>query len=128
MTVQEALAGVRELVPELKVAALVLVPDGFVLGHVGEGGILEHETLARVATGLFAGVEAPEPDGAADRVTEYFILLADRVMVLQRGRRQPGMVLCTMTSREPNLGLLLTTARDAIAWVESHVDPAVLDG
>ena len=123
-----ALTAATGALSELVRAAAVLLPDGLVLESTGEGESLDHELLARTCVSCFASSADGDPAGTQSAFVEYVMLTADRVLLLQRGRREPRLALVALCERAANPQLLLVNARLAIATLEAELDPALLDG
>src|SRR5262249_26391825 len=116
---QAALARACADVPDVISAALVLLPDGYLLAGLGQGGLMEHDLLARATGRCFGAV--------ADEFVEFYALLVDRVVLWQRGRGAARLALCIVSERRVNLALLLSASRAAVSELERQVDAEVFD-
>lgn len=121
----ETIAAACALVPGLVHGALVLLPDGILLGGVGATSVLDHEPLLRSATRCLAvrpmpaiGAETPSA------FVEYVFVLHDQLVVIQGGRRDPRLALAVACSREPNLMWVVSSTRRAIETLETTIDLA----
>lgn len=125
MNVDEAIARACELVPGLVQGALALLPEGLLIGGVGEATAFEHEPLVRSASRcLSACLLAPEGQAPALAFVEFLFVNDEQVLVIQRGRRSARLALAIVCTREPNLAFVLSSTRQAIRAIEGTVDLA----
>lgn len=127
--VAAALAEVEGLVPGVIRAAVILLPDGVQLAAFGEPHEIDYEPLVRACTRCFgpgAGSLALAGDQPR-RFDEFYALLDDGLVVMQRGRRKSRVALASVCALEVNLALVLTWTRRAIELVEASIDFADLD-
>lgn len=121
--IDESLAIACEGLTGLTLGALVLVPEGAVVGHVG-GGAFDCEPLARAAARLASErLALPKHVGLAPFV-EYSFVSSEQVVVVLRGREHPRFALALSFNRDANLALLLGSARTALRNIERTVDLA----
>lgn len=127
--IEAALSDVKELVPGILRAAVVILPEGLQLGAFGESHAMDYEPLVRACSRCF-GEEAGGLAGGQEGTlsfTEYCALLDGSLVVMQRGRRNSRIALAVVCSLEVNLALLLTASRAAIGLIEAAVERAELD-
>lgn len=114
-------------VPGLVRAALVLMPEGVLLGGLGDGGTFECEPLARTAARCVKLEQVPLGDGACARGTEFVFVGQDAVVVVAGGRAEPRLALAVACNREPNLALVVSSTRAALSNMEKAMDVASLE-
>ncbi len=120
--VEVTLHSACEAIPGVVAGALVLVPEGLLIGGVGRGGALDREPLVRSAARL-ATERAPLITlGASSPFVEYAFVSDDQFVVIVRGRRQPRVSLALACRREANLALVLSSTRRALSFIETTVD------
>jgi hypothetical protein len=124
MSIDEQVAEACSLVPELLRSALVLLPEGLILGATGDDA-LSHEVLARSAR------RCGETRGRPTRTTrppghfvEYAFVYAEELVVVQMGRREGRLAFVAVCRRTTNLALVLTSTRQVIDALERGVDGA----
>jgi hypothetical protein len=110
--VDDAIARACELVPSLVRCALVLLPEGLLIGGIGADSVLDHEPLIRSAIG----------DGPPARFVEYLFVIDDQLVVIQGGRGNTRLALAVVCTREPNLALVLNATRRAVSIIEESLD------
>ena len=123
MRVHDSIAGVCELVPGLLRAALILLPEAELIAGIGGESFLDHEPLVRSAARCLT-VRANPPVNGGDAVpfVEFLFVLDAEIVVVQGGRRSSQLALAVACSREPNVALVLSSTRAAMAWLESSID------
>jgi len=121
MEIHETMARACADVPGLIRGALALLPDGLLLGSVGEGSAFDHEPLVRSAACCWS-MRAPEPPTDTPAFVEYVFVVDAELVVLEAGRGAQRMVLALVCSRESNLALTLTASRRAFEKLEASVD------
>jgi hypothetical protein len=110
------------LVPGLLRSALVLLPEGLLIGGTGAESTLDHEPLVRAATACLVARGVPVlTERPLARFVEYAFVSADELVVIQRGRSDERLALAAVCTREPNLALVLSATRQAIARLEASV-------
>lgn len=125
MNVDEAIARACDLVPGFVQGALALLPEGLLIGGVGEGTAFEHEPLVRSASRCLAAcLLASEGQAPAPAFVEFLFVNEEQVLVIQRGRRSARLALAIVCTREPNLAFVLSSTRQAIRDIEGTVDLA----
>jgi hypothetical protein len=123
--VDVAVAGACEHIPGLRRGALVLLPEGYVLGAVGDGRLLDLEPLIRSAGRCLGERETPAlRDQPPAPFVEYLFVIHDQLVVIQGGRRDARLALALVCTREANLAFVLSASRAALRTVESAVDLA----
>ncbi len=128
MNLDESLARACEPVPGLLQGALALLPEGLLIGGLGEGGAFDREPLVRSAARCFSGAGFRSLDGGLDSLVEHVFVSRERLVVLSRGQRQPRLVLILVCSAEPNLAFVMNSARQALRSIESLIDLAIWEG
>ena len=102
-------------IPGLQHAALVSIPDGFLLGATRGAKLLDLEPLIRAA------VKCVSRDAA---LVEHVFAMRDQFVVIHAGRANTRLVLVATTSLEPNIAFVLATSRAAMSEVEAAIDVA----
>lgn len=122
MSPDECLQSACEPVPGLVLGALALLPEGLLIGGVGEGSAFDREPLVRCAARcLVAG--APSGPLVAPFVEHVFVS-PERLVVLMRGQRYPRLGLALACSHVANMAFVLSTTRSALRALEAMLDPA----
>jgi len=124
MNLDESLARVCESVPGLLQGALALLPEGLLIGGLGEGGAFDREPLVRSAARCFAGAGPANARGALASYSEHVFVSRERLVVISRGQRQPRLALILVCSGEPNLAFVMSTTRRALRALETSIDLA----
>ena len=103
--------------------ALVLVPDGMLIGGFGAGGAFDREPLVRSAKRCLASppVALQHTKGAA-KFTEFAFVSSGQLVVILRGQRYQRVALVLACSREANLAWVLGASRRAFDDIETVVD------
>src|SRR5262245_3530583 len=106
MDLDRSVANACQAVPGLVRAALALLPEGFLVGGVGAHSTFEHEPLVRSAKRC---LEVPVQASLVPAVpyVEYLFVIDDQLIAIQRGRKDPRLVLIVACTREPNLAFVL---------------------
>ena len=105
--------------------ALVLLPEGLLIGGVGAGGAFDREPLVRSAARCLGSASTPaKPAKGASEFVEYAFVSDDQLVVILRGQLHARVALVLVCSREPNLALVLSTTRQALHTIETTVDLA----
>jgi hypothetical protein len=123
MTIDETIATACEAVPGLVHGALALLPEGILIGGIGEGGAFEREPLVRSAARVL-GNHAGAAQSKTSAFVEYAYVSHDQLVVIERGHEHPRVALVLVCTREPNLALVLSTAREALKTLEHTLDLA----
>ena len=125
-----ALASIWGVVPDLKRAALVLLPEGFVLAATGEGTAGDHELLARAAVRCFGSGGGSLAARPGDEVvfTDYFAVMPEQVLLLLRCARQSRLALAVVCDAVINVGFMRVLARSALESLAEQVNTAEIDG
>jgi hypothetical protein len=126
--VDESIARACELVPGLVRCALVLLPEGLLIGGFGAESVLDHEPLVRSAARCLAARPTPAIGDRAATFVEYLFVIEDQLVVIQGGRRDARLALAVTCTREPNLAFVLSSTRQAIRAVEDSFDLAAWGG
>ena len=110
-------------VPGRLSGALVLVPDGMLIGGFGAGGAHDREPLARSAARCLSSpaVALPHTKGAA-KFVEFAFVSEGQLVVILRGQRYARLALVLACSREANLAWVLGASRRALDEIETGVD------
>jgi hypothetical protein len=122
MKLEAVVARGCERVPGLVRAALVLLPDGFLLAGIGGASVLDLEPLIRSTGRCLATSDRPAPGAWSAPLVEYLFVIHDQLVVIQGGRRDARLALALVCTREHNVGFVLTAARLAMFDVEAGVD------
>ena len=110
------------LVPGLVRSALVLLPEGILIGGIGAESALDHEPLVRAAMACLVARGAPVlTERPLASFVEYAFVSTDELVVIQRGRSDERLALATVCTRDPNLALVLSATRQAITRLEESV-------
>jgi hypothetical protein len=127
--IEAALSDVKQLLPGVIRAAVVLLPEGLQLGAFGESHAMDYEPLVRACSRCFGGEAGALDVGQGEPLcfTEYCALMDDSLVLMQRGRRNSRIALAVVCALEVNLSLLLTSTRAAIELIEAAVECAELD-
>ena len=115
----EALESACAALPGLLQAALVLLPEGVLLGGIGVERAIDHEHLLRAAAFCFAATNTP--DNPSETMSEYVFVSTDRIVVIQRGRSDDRLALAVVCTRAPNLALVMSASRRAIVTMETSL-------
>jgi hypothetical protein len=126
MNVDDAVARACSLVPGLIRGALALLPEGLLIGGVGEASAFEQEPLVRSATRCLLAEEPPlTGDGPRGALVEFLFVNDEQLVVIQRGRSAARLALAVVCTREPNLAFVLSSSRRAMREIEGTIDLAV---
>jgi hypothetical protein len=126
-SIDEALARACSAVPGLQKAALVLVPEGLVIGGAGAESVMELEPLARSVARLSSHAPSASVSGGSTFV-EYAFVSEGELTVVRRGQQYPRPALVLSCSRESNLAFVLRASRAAALALEATLDPASWGG
>ena len=118
---EQSVASACDAVPGLLNGALVMLPEGLLIAGVGEGGAFDREPLLRSAARCLARAPGGSPQAAAAFVECAFVSEGELV-VMMLSRRYSSVALVVVCNREPNLALVLSSARQALRNIESSVD------
>jgi hypothetical protein len=111
-----------ELVPGLLRSALVLLPEGLLIGGTGVETILDHEPLVRAALACLVARGAPVlTERPLASFVEYAFVADNELVVIQRGRHDSRLALAAVCTRDPNLMLVLSATRRAILTLEESI-------
>src|SRR5262245_1411193 len=102
MNLDECVARACEPVPGLLHGALALLPEGLLIGGVGEGGIFEREPLACSAARCLARALPPRVTSQEPFVEHVFVSMGELVVIL-RGQRYPQLALALVCGGGANL-------------------------
>jgi hypothetical protein len=126
MNFDEQIARACEPVPGLLHGALALLPEGLMIGGVGQGGSFNREPLARSATRCLAHyLTASRPTADAALFVEHLFVGREELVVILQGRRYPQLALALRCTAEPNLAFVRSLSRTALDCIEATVDLAV---
>jgi hypothetical protein len=117
----ECITRACEAVPGLVRCALVLLPEGLLIGGIGAGSVLDHEPLIRSAARCLAVGPTPVL-GKHAAFVEYLFVTEEHLVVIQGGRRETRLALGVTCTREPNLAFVLSSTRQAMRAVEDSFD------
>jgi hypothetical protein len=122
MDLNASLARACEEIPGLVRAALVLLPEGLLLGGVGDGNSFDYEPLVRSTAHCLStrGVALSCEEQPAAMV-EFVFVVDGEFVVIQAGRKDPRLALAAVCTRETNLSFALTSMRRALLGVEDCV-------
>jgi len=124
MNLDACIARACEPVPGLVRGALALLPEGLLIGSVGEGNVFESEPLARSAARCLA--QAPPLDQArAQPFVEHVFVSPYELVVILRGQRYPQLALALTCNNGPNLTFVLSLSRMALHSIEATADLAL---
>lgn len=115
----ESIESACAALPGLVQAALVLLPEGVLLGGIGVGHAADHEHLLRAAAFCFAATNTPA--NPSESMSEYVFVSHDRLIVIQRGRTDDRLALVVVCTRAPNLALVMSGSRRAMQTIETSL-------
>jgi hypothetical protein len=122
MRFDDRVLDVCAVVPGLLRCALVVLPEGLLIGGTGAEHVLDQEPLVRVARACMGAPIRPiVVDSSPPRFVEYAFVLRTEIVVIQRGRNDSRLALATACSRKPNLALVLSATRQAIQALEGSI-------
>lgn len=122
MNLDECLAQACEQVPGLLQGALALLPEGLLLGGVGQGKAFDREPLVRAAARcLGRSLNAPA-DEARSSFVEHVFVGPRELCVIARGNRYPRLALALSCSTEANLAFVMSASRTALRSLEARVN------
>ncbi len=122
MSFHDRIVSAAAHVPGLVRSALVLLPEGLLLGGTGAESSLDHEPLVRAALAcLGGGGAALVTDAPPSSFVEYAFVSNHELVVIQRGRSDARLVLAVVCTREPNLALVLDGSRRAMRTLEGSI-------
>ena len=122
--VDAALAIVRDAVPGLVRCAVVVLPDGDLLGGHGGADQLDYEPLVRAARRCLAERPTPTFAGGVAPFAEYLLASPDGLVVVQAPRGSSRVALVVACTREPNVAFVLAATRKATRALERALDLA----
>jgi hypothetical protein len=123
MTIDETISTACDRVPGLVQGALVLLPEGLLIGGIGAGGAFDREPLVRSAARvLAAGLRTPRPAKSTSDFIEYAFVSEEQLVVILRGQHHARIALVLVCTREPNLAFVLSSTRQALNTIESTID------
>jgi hypothetical protein len=126
VNIDECVASACEPIPGIVHGALVLLPEGLLIGGVGQGGAFDREPLVRSAVRCLSGNDvAPEPSGST--FVEHVFVSREELVVILQGHRYPQLALALVCSPEPNLAFVLSLTRRALHALEASIDLAALE-
>jgi hypothetical protein len=106
--------------------ALTLLPEGLLIGGVGQGSAFDREPLARSAARCLAHyMTARQPNADAPWFVEHLFIGREELVVILQGRRYPQLALALRCTTEPNLAFVRSLSRTALDCIEATVDLAV---
>jgi hypothetical protein len=123
MNLDQCVARACEPVSGLLNGALVLLPEGLVIGGVGEGGMFDRELLARSAAHCLSG-SCPQPLDEREFI-EHLLVCPDGLVVILRGQRYPQLALTLVCTDAANPAFVLSLSRMALRSIEATVDLSV---
>jgi len=124
MTIEQTIESACEAVPGLVNGALALLPEGLLIGGVGTGAAFDREPLVRSAARVLGGHVGAALAQSASAFVEYAFVSQDQLVVIERGQTHPRVALVLVCTRESNLALVLSTARQALKTLEVTLDLA----
>lgn len=120
---EATLARACECVPDLVRGALVLLPEGYLIGGTAGTSALDFEPLIRATTRCTAASPPPTlGERAPGELAEFLFVVSDQYVVIERGRRDRRVALALVTGRECNLAFVLVGARQALSELERDLD------
>jgi len=123
LELDESISAACDPIPGRLSGALVLVPDGILMGGFGDGGAFEREPLVRSATRcLGTPAVALGPAKAPKQFVEYAFVSEGQLVVILRGQRFPQLALVLACSRQANLAWVLSASRRAMNQIEGSLD------
>jgi hypothetical protein len=122
MNLDECLAQACEQVPGLLQGALALLPEGILLGGVGQGKGFDREPLVRSAARCLRRSASAPPDEADRTFVEHVFVGPRELYVIARGNRYPRLALALSCSTEANLALVMSASRAALRRLEASID------
>ena len=121
----ECVAGACVAVPGLQEAALALLPEGLLLGGVGEGRGFDREPLVRCAArSLCGGTVTSTLSTRLTTFVEHLFVAHDQLIVILRGVRYPRVALALSCTKETNPAFVLSSSRSALRALETTLELA----
>jgi hypothetical protein len=121
----DCLARACEGVPGLLHGALALLPEGLLLGSVGEGSAFDREPLVRSAARCL--VVSRDAAGAGEpslTFVEHVFVSDEELVVILQGKRFPRLGLALVCSLDHNLTFVVNSTRSALRLLEETLDAA----
>lgn len=116
------LAHACQRIPGLIRAALMLLPDGILLGSIGGDRVSDLEPLVRAMRRVFTLRATPAiSQRNPTAFTEYTFVTRDELVVVLAGRSH-RFALAAVCSRDATLGFVTSAARGAITELEAELD------
>ncbi|MBX3155014.1 MAG: hypothetical protein KF773_03365 [Deltaproteobacteria bacterium] len=122
MNIDAAVGRACERVPGMLRGALVLLPEGFLLGATPGAHVLDLEPMIRSAARCLTAPTLPALRGRDGAFTELVFVFHDHLFVIQVSRRDPRLALVIACTREHNLAFVLGATRLVIGSVEEELD------
>jgi hypothetical protein len=126
MNVDDSLVQACKEVPGIVEGALVVLPEGLLIGAIGDGRAFDREPLVRSTVTCLSGAMArvtrvDESTGFA----EHVFVTPDQLVVILRSQRYPRLGLALNCTRDANLAFVLASTRKVLQAVESTLEPDV---
>lgn len=122
MNLDECLAQACEHVPGLLQGALALLPEGLLLGGVGQGKAFDREPLVRSAARCLRSSANIAPGEEQSTFVEHVFVGTRELYVIARGNRYPRLALALSCSTEANLAFVMSASRSALRKLEASVN------
>jgi hypothetical protein len=124
-SIDESISGVCAQVPGVQTGALVLLPEGLLIGGIGAGSAFDREPLARSAVRCLgpSSVLSRTARGESEFV-EYAFVSDEQLIVILRGQLLARVALVLVCTRESNLAFVLSATRQALRVIEATIDLA----
>lgn len=121
----ECVAGACALIPGLQEAALALLPEGLLLGGVGEGRGFDREPLVRCAArALCGGAVTSTLSTRLTTFVEHLLVGQDQLIVILRGVRYPRLALAISCTKDTNPAFVMSSSRSALRSLETTLELA----
>jgi hypothetical protein len=121
----ECVASACAPIPGLQEAALALLPEGLLLGGVGEGRGFDREPLVRCAARALCGSAVTSV--LSTRLTtfvEHLLVGRDKLIVILRGVRYPRLALAISCTKDTNPAFVMSSSRSALRSLETTLELA----
>jgi hypothetical protein len=121
----ECVAGACAPVPGLREAALAWLPEGLLLGGVGEGRAFDREPLVRCAArALCGGTVKSSLSTHLTTFVEHLFVGHGELVVILRGVRYPRLALAISCTNDTNPAFVMSSSRSALRSLETTLDLA----
>jgi hypothetical protein len=124
-SIDESISAACDRVPGVRNGALVLLPEGLLIGGIGAGSAFEREPLVRSAVRCLGTSSTLSRTARGVReFVEYAFVSEEQLIVVLRGQLRPRIALVLVCTRESNLAFVLSATRQALNTIETTVDLA----